>query len=466
MKINSHKCSMKPISICYLIPGLLAVCLLLASCKNERLSNLNPSVHPTVYMPQAVNSPVAVNLLMADTAQSVVYGANYGGVKDHSKIHVHFEVNTALVDSFNTENDTHYTLMPPKSYSLEKKEAVIPAGKRTTQPLTLSVKTFGHLKPDTKYLLPVSLTSVQGVSKINKKISTTYYIIDAHFKITTVFMPKSSKNAVIINKQLKSNSQTITYSAKYKGSDPGKNLSIDFKVDPKLTKAFNSVHKTHVTVMPKGSYKLLTRIASIPEGKKETQQLKIKLNFTPSMSLKQLKTGYLLPVRITKISGKNLSAVHKLVLDKDKSIVYFLITDRNYISLLLNTKSVNAINMKKVVNKLGIYTYSFETTGHDPNIRTSPLSEDVGNYTVLAFEYKCSATVNDFQIYFAPLAEARSLKTGPLSETSSYTLRKIDLKQSFKNFSWGSMGDFMRFDFRDQAGIEIHIRNIHLMKKQ
>lgn len=134
-----------------------------------------------IYMPQAVDLPDEHSLIMSDSVQTIIYGVDYGGPNyPNSDIQVHFSVNSALVDSFNTANGTNYKMMPAAGYKLSQKTAVIPAGNVKTKPLKLKIKTIGILQTHTNYLLPISLDTNDGI-KINKDLQTTYFLINAHF---------------------------------------------------------------------------------------------------------------------------------------------------------------------------------------------------------------------------------------------------------------------------------------------
>ncbi len=138
-----------------------------------------------VYMPQAVNNPVKRTLLISDTPQSVIYGANYGGQDYPEKdIQIGFTINQALVDSFNLANNTQYKALPVNSYSLTEISAVIKKGELSTKPMEIKISTGGQNAIDvlTDYLLPVSISEAklsQGNIKINEDLRTTYYLVKA-----------------------------------------------------------------------------------------------------------------------------------------------------------------------------------------------------------------------------------------------------------------------------------------------
>jgi len=138
-----------------------------------------------IYMPQAVNNPLKLTLIISDTPQSIVYGANYGG-QDYpgQDIQIGFSVNQALADSFNIANNTQYKALPANSYSFTQASAVIQKGTLGTEPLEIKINTSGQNAIDvlTDYLLPVSITEAKlpaGTIKVNEDLRTTYYVVKA-----------------------------------------------------------------------------------------------------------------------------------------------------------------------------------------------------------------------------------------------------------------------------------------------
>ncbi|MCK7554005.1 discoidin domain-containing protein [Chitinophaga sedimenti] len=166
----------------FLLTGVLAT---LAACKDEYDLPEQPlENYISVYMPQAVNSPVSKTPDIADTLQYIIYGANYGGQDYPGKdINISFKVDPLLADSFNTANNTSYELLPTKGYDLETLESTIGKGKLNTAPLKVSVRTKGVNSIDAlkTYILPVSIAT--SSEKVNEKLRTTFYIIKAQPKL-------------------------------------------------------------------------------------------------------------------------------------------------------------------------------------------------------------------------------------------------------------------------------------------
>ena len=160
---------------------LATYALLLPACKDKYDLPSQPlSNYTKIYMPEAVNSPVNYTLKITDSPQSIIYGANYGGQDYPSQdIPVTFSVNNALVDSFNTANNTSYAVVPDGAYILAKASSIIPRGQLTTGPLELTIRTngVGSIEALKNYLLPVTLST--SSAKVNEKLRTTFYTIKA-----------------------------------------------------------------------------------------------------------------------------------------------------------------------------------------------------------------------------------------------------------------------------------------------
>lgn len=160
---------------------LIAVGVALNGCEVNHA--LDPEEYGKIYMPQAREQPAERPLIMADTAQTIVYGAAYGGPgSPGSEISVNFSVEPSLVDSFNTQNLTSYSILPEDSYELEQLSTTIPAGEMSTRPLELKVETVGAIQPITGYLLPVRMEKTSGNIEVNTDLQTTYFLVQGSFE--------------------------------------------------------------------------------------------------------------------------------------------------------------------------------------------------------------------------------------------------------------------------------------------
>src|SRR5690606_11594086 len=130
-------------------------------CNMEEIS-YGPTDWIKIYMPQAVNKPASHVLVMADTSQVVVYGAAYAGTGyPQTNVNIQFKAEPDKVAAYNEEHGTSYEVMPAGAYELQETGS-IPAGKANTEPMHLHFHTIGALEPIVDYLLPVSITRVDG----------------------------------------------------------------------------------------------------------------------------------------------------------------------------------------------------------------------------------------------------------------------------------------------------------------
>ncbi|MRG44168.1 DUF1735 domain-containing protein [Chitinophaga sp. SYP-B3965] len=160
---------------------LLYLTIFLAACNEKELIK-QPDQYTRIYMPQATEYPAARPLIMADTLQTIIMGAAYGGVDDQPyQINVHFTVNNALVDTFNKKNNTAYLPMPAGSYQIDVMDAVINPKAFSSNALKIKVKTVGGLNSKTNYLLPVTLETATPSLKVNEQLRTSYFLIRADY---------------------------------------------------------------------------------------------------------------------------------------------------------------------------------------------------------------------------------------------------------------------------------------------
>lgn len=158
-----------------LVPG---ICLLGACSYDTAIPN--PEEYARIYMPQAADQSSKYQFVMTDSAQTIVYGAAYGGPDYPSDdISVTFNADPSLVDLYNNENGTTYEVLPEGSYELEKASAVIQKGELKTDPLRIRIKTAGFLEAFKEYLLPVTIGQTDGGASINEDLRTAYFVVEA-----------------------------------------------------------------------------------------------------------------------------------------------------------------------------------------------------------------------------------------------------------------------------------------------
>lgn len=127
--------------------------------------------------------------------------------------------------------------------------------------------------------------------------------------------------------------------------------------------------------------------------------------------------------------------------------------------LVLNTSRTNQLQCTYNEDE---DSYTFKTTGSDPYIFVNALSQALSDEEViLCFEYKCSRTLGDFQVYYGnSYSEARSRVLGNLLLSKEWKKKEFNIKNDRKSFGWGSAGQTMRLDFGRASGYTITIRNL------
>jgi hypothetical protein len=110
------------------------------------------------------------------------------------------------------------------------------------------------------------------------------------------------------------------------------------------------------------------------------------------------------------------------------------------------------------------YEYAIVTTGGDPFVSVNGFTNAVTG-TVLVFHYKASA---DFEGRFYWCDAGGGAAGGrespfniPKNDSGEWKTYRVNLGQEMTTHNWaGNPGDFMRFDFGQNAGVTINIRNI------
>lgn len=107
-------------------------------------------------------------------------------------------------------------------------------------------------------------------------------------------------------------------------------------------------------------------------------------------------------------------------------------------------------------------TYTITTTGSDPFIYSQALTSDLPfGEAKLMFQYKASADIDAFELFFgkpnAAPGESKNYGT-VLTATSEWKTASVNIALPKSNFSWGTKGHRIRFDFGTKSGITIQIR--------
>ncbi|SDC19674.1 DUF1735 domain-containing protein [Niabella drilacis] len=157
---------------------IACISMVLASCDKYNSGIEDPDLYKNVYMPRAADDSTVVAVTRDEASFELGYSASLGGLENAAgDINVSFKVDEAGVTAFNDRYGTNYPLLPAANYSLSAAAAVIRAGDRSTDKLTLTVKSNESLALFKTYILPISIQSVEGGGKILPKYATTYYLV-------------------------------------------------------------------------------------------------------------------------------------------------------------------------------------------------------------------------------------------------------------------------------------------------
>ena len=111
------------------------------------------------------------------------------------------------------------------------------------------------------------------------------------------------------------------------------------------------------------------------------------------------------------------------------------------------------------------YEYTFVTSGGDPNINCNGLKQPIAGKTLM-FRYK-STDAFELEIFWcnagggAAGGRSTTVKV-PKNDSEEWKTFRYDYSAAMATHSWaGNVGDFGRFDLGSNAGVTIHLRNIH-----
>lgn len=111
----------------------------------------------------------------------------------------------------------------------------------------------------------------------------------------------------------------------------------------------------------------------------------------------------------------------------------------------------------------GVYTVV--TTGADPFVYSTALPSATSNpdLCVVEFDYKCSGTAEGpVELFFCPETAERSAIYPVLVETSEWTTYKMIIHNQKNDFNWGAQGDKLRFDFCQNSGVTLQLKNLRI----
>lgn len=94
--------------------------------------------------------------------------------KVESDVNVSFEVDTTLVEQYNTEMSAKYYVLPKGSYELVGNNAVIKAGTNVSNAVTVYIRSLEKFVDGRTYILPVTIKNVTGSMSVLEASRTIY----------------------------------------------------------------------------------------------------------------------------------------------------------------------------------------------------------------------------------------------------------------------------------------------------
>lgn len=148
-----------------------------------------------VYLSQAREGTIQVDLSNLDTEDTLACSANIGGVgAANTDIIVHFNSDASLVTAYNSAHATNYAALPSENYELSRKTDTIPAGVKYGGAIPLFIKNYpAALDTTQQYLLPITLEKVSGGLPINENLQTVYFVV------TNVYYKKPAGSGTLLD---------------------------------------------------------------------------------------------------------------------------------------------------------------------------------------------------------------------------------------------------------------------------
>ena len=105
-------------------------------------------------------------------------------------VKVSLKVDASLTSEYNAKNDTNYEILPAEHYQLSKDRVVVPAGKTTSEEVSIKFLKLDELEIDATYLCPLSIGGAEGVGVMDGS-RTMYYLVRRSSAITTAMNLKN-----------------------------------------------------------------------------------------------------------------------------------------------------------------------------------------------------------------------------------------------------------------------------------
>lgn len=215
-------------------------------------------------------------------------------------ITVNFTIDASLIESYNQENGTDYTLL--QNVQLENSTLTIRKGEYiSADSLKVKYTDMSEFQNGVeKYIVPISMTTASGgvmsqQSKVFLTFTSTYKPNFIHYNADTEEVLSYLKGEFT---QLK---DRLVLNGVMQTSWPAdENIKVTFKINNALVQAYNNANSTFYVAFP--NVKIETPVVNIKKGSSFPEEV-IALVWTDGMAAAEPGKQYLIPLEVEKVEG-------------------------------------------------------------------------------------------------------------------------------------------------------------------
>lgn len=160
--------------------GLIIIMLAIVSNACKKYENLDDMVYIT-----GTETDRLAKFTVEDIPSSFSVTATVTR-KLEEDVSVHFKVDTSLVSDYNAEMSANYYVPPAGSYELSSTNAVIRERTNVSDPVTISITSTDDFMEGRSYMIPVTITEVDGPFDVLEPSRTIYLRVARVFYFNSV----------------------------------------------------------------------------------------------------------------------------------------------------------------------------------------------------------------------------------------------------------------------------------------
>lgn len=127
-----------------------------------------------IYFTGTENTPILKYSLEEPTSVGISIRSSS---KVSEQVNATLFVEPSLLEQYNKEKGTNYTLLDPNVYELEQTEAIIEKGNYMSKPIMINIKSIDSFKDESTYCIPVAIKDVSNNSIPILQSSRVVYVI-------------------------------------------------------------------------------------------------------------------------------------------------------------------------------------------------------------------------------------------------------------------------------------------------